>query len=286
MTRSMTFAAATRAALQTALDDDAVLLGDTVGRPGSPTEGLEGDVIALPSGDRGSVGVGLGMALAGRKVIVSLPSAARLASVAEILVAAGQAAQEHPVRLVVHVAYGGELPGLDAPVGRALAPVPGAEVWCSASPGREASLLLAATQRPGPTVLLSPRALATTRGPVDLAPGEAAPRVVRDGTHVTLAAWGAGVRAASRAAEALDGEGVSAMVVDLAALWPLPEARLGELVRHTGRLVVAHPDDDVMADHVRAVGLHRAFLHLESPLAQVPARAAPIARAARDAVFY
>jgi len=288
MARSMTFAAAARAALQHALGDDAVvLLGDTVGRPGSATEGLRGTLLALPSGDRGLVGVGLGMALAGKKVIVELPSAARLAAVTELLAEAGRlAGTENSITLVVRAPCGRELGALDAPLGQALAPVPGVRVMCSSSPASEAGLLLGALAQRGVTVLLSPRALAAHRSEVQLAPSGGELQVLRDGHHVTVAAWGAGVPAALAAAEALADEGISAMVVDLVALAPLPTQALGELVQRTGRLVVAHPDDDIQADHVRAVGLHGAFLHLESPLARVQAHPDPIARAVRDAVFY
>ena len=67
---------------------------------------------------------------------------------------------------------------------------------------------------------------------------------------------------------------------------PIDTEGLGAHVRRTGRLIVAHPADDALASAIRVSGLDAAFLYLESPLAQVPAAAASIARAARDAVFY
>ena len=288
MARSMTFAAATRAALQHALrDDDVLLVGDGVGCPGSSTEGLEGAVRALPAADRGIVGVALGMALAGKRVVVELPSARHLSAVSELLTEAGRlGATEHGPHLVVRVPYGEELAALDAPLSRAMVSAPGVAVWCAASPQQEAGLLLAALRRRGATVLLSPRSLQAHRGDVSLEAVPAEPRTVRSGHHVTLAAWGAGVIAAEHAADVLHAEGISAEVIDLVSLLPLPTQALSASVQRTGRLVVAHPHDDVWADQVRAVGLHGAFLHLESPLAQVPAEPAPIARAARDAVFY
>jgi pyruvate dehydrogenase E1 component beta subunit len=282
--RSLTFAAATRAALEQLVDSGVALLGDTVGMPGSPTEGLKAS--ALPASDRGAAGVALGMAMAGTAVVLELPDAGRLASIADTLAEAARlAATDFAPTLVVRVPYG-QLPGLDAPIGRVLAPIDGLAVLCPSTPAGAAGLLLHAAQRRGPTVVLEGRALAQRRGSVRL---EAqAPELVerRPGTHVTIASWGDGVSGALAAAEQLAHDGIDAQVVELQSLLPLPVDALGEHVRRTGRLVVAHPADDVLADLVRVGGLDAAFLYLESPLATVQAAPSAIARAARDAVFY
>lgn len=284
----MTSTAATRAALEQALSHgDTVLVGETAGLPGSVSEGLPGEHLAVPAADRGAVGFALGLALGGRKVVLELPTTAHLARVTEGLAEAARLARsEHRPTLVVLVPYGGELAAFDAPLGRALPPIDGLRAWCASTPADAAGLLLQALAQPGVTVLLQPRALAHRRGDVSLAPTAPSLRVVREGHHVTLAAWGHGVPAAQAAAESLANEGIEAEVVDLVAVQPIDAAALGERVRRTGRLVVAHPADDVTADQVRAVGLDAAFLHLESPLAQVEAEPNRIARAARDAVHY
>jgi len=280
----MPFAAATRAALEHLVNNGVVLLGDTVGMPGSPTEGVKG--LALPASDRGAAGVALGMAMAGTPVVLELPDAGRLAAVADVLAEAARLARtDFAPTLVVRVPYG-QLPGLDAPLGRVLAPVPDLAVLCPSTPAAAAGLLLHAAQRRGPTVLLEGRSLAQRRGSVRL---EAqAPELVerRAGSHVTIASWGEGVAGALAAAESLSSEGIDAQVVDVEALRPLPVDALGEHVRRTGRLVVAHPADDAVANLVRMGGLDAAFLHLESPLTTVPAAPSAIAQAARDAVFY
>ncbi len=282
--RSLTFAAASRAALEQLVERGVVLLGDTVGMPASPTEGLKG--LALPASDRGAFGVALGMAMAGTPVVLELPDAGRLAAVADLLAEAARlATTDFAPTLVLRVPYG-QLAGIDAPLGHVLAPIPGLVVLCPSDAASAASLLLHAAERRGPTVVLEGRSLASRRGTVRLK--AAAPSLVerRPGAHVTIASWGEGVAGALAAAEALAHEGIDAQVVDLQALQPLPVEALAAHVRTTGRLVVAHPTDDVVADLVRMGGVDGAFLYLESPLTTVPAAPSAIAKAARDAVFY
>ncbi len=282
--RSLTFAAATRAALEQLVSNGAVLVGDTVGMPGSPTEGL--DAMALPASDRGAAGVALGMAMAGTPVVLELPETARLAAIADVLAEAARlAGTDFAPTLVVRVPYG-QVDGVDAALGRVLAPIPGLTVLCPSDAASAAGLLLHAARQRGPTVILEARSLAQRRGTVAL---EAqAPALVerRAGAHVTIASWGDGLAGALSAAEQLAADGIDAQVVELQALLPLPVDALGEQLRGTGRLVVAHPADDVVADLVRMGGLDAAFLYLESPLTTVPAAPSAIAKAARDTVFF
>ena len=109
---------------------------------------------------------------------------------------------------------------------------------------------------------------------------------MRDGSHVTLAAWGHGVSTATDAADQLAQDGIEADVIDLVSLQPIDRALLGERVRTTGRLVVVHPDDPVMARLVHEAALQEAFLHLESPLAASAGDSQRVAAAARDSVHF
>ena len=162
----------------------------------------------------------------------------------------------------------------------------GLEVLCPHDADSAARLLRYAASRRGPTVLLESRDLAARRGRVQ---GQAGPPQLverRSGAHVTLATWGSGVSRAEAAAEQLALDGIEAQVLVLESLHPLPIDALGDHVRATGRLVVVHPADDVLADLVRLGGLDTAFLYLESPIAAAPAAPAAIVQAARDTVFY
>ena len=132
----------------------------------------------------------------------------------------------------------------------------------------------------------SSRGLRCSGGTLSTEAVEPRARTVRAGQHVTVAAWGEGVGAALQAAEALGHEGVFAEVIDLVSLSPLDAAFLGERVRATGRLVVVHQGDPEWAQRVRQCGLDEAFLYLEAPMGEAPARADLVTAAARSAVTY
>jgi pyruvate/2-oxoglutarate/acetoin dehydrogenase E1 component len=204
----------------------------------------------------------------------------------EVLAEIGAAAMRgDAVPLVVRVPYGTEAAGLDRPVGPGLAVLEGIHVACGSSGARVAALLRWALERAAPAVLLEPRSLpARDGGDVPEDPTRA--RLVREGRDVTLAAWGGNVAVAAAAAESLAREGIEADVIDLVSLSPIDRETLGERVRATGRLVVVHPDDAVLAARIHDVALDEAFLYLEAPLAESGASASRVVGAARDAVRY
>jgi len=65
-------------------------------------------------------------------------------------------------------------------------------------------------------------------------------RVVKQGTDVTVLAYGPTVKTALKAAEAAANEGRSLEVIDLRTLSPLDMAPVLDSVRRTGRAVVTH----------------------------------------------
>lgn len=117
-----------------------------------------------------------------------------------------------------------------------LGAVPGMTVWCPASL-REAEDMLhqALYGETGPVALRYPRG-----GEGEYTDGGAeAFKVLREGTDVTIAAYGTMINEAMKAAEALASEGVSAGVVKLGRVLPLDAEPVLAAARATGRLVVA-----------------------------------------------
>lgn len=284
MSQTLSFADALRSAVDALSDPSVLVLGETAGLSGAP--GAE--TLNVPIADRAAAGLAYGLALGGRKVVLELADTGRLPAIVEVLAEAGAAAVggEFAPTLLLRVPYGDEAPGVDVAVGRWLGDLPGVRVVCPSSPDLAAGLARTALQTPGVTVLLEPRALMSDRGPVSGAAAPFAARVVREGQHVTLAAWGPSLAAASAAAEALAAEGVEACVIDLVCLAPLDGATLGARVRATGRLVVVHPDDPGLARRIRESALEEGFLYLEAPLAEVAATREQVLAAARGAVSY
>ena len=120
--------------------------------------------------------------------------------------------------------------------------VPGLRVILPSSPQRAYGMLLAAIREPDPVIYFEPKRIYRQYKELVVDDGEALPLdvcfVLRDGTDVTLVAWGAQVKEALEAADALAAEGISAEVIDVATLRPLDFDTIAESVARTGRCVV------------------------------------------------
>ena len=96
-------------------------------------------------------------------------------------------------------------------------------------------------------------------------------RVVRDGEHLTLAAYGPMVKTCLEAATAAAEEGRSLEVLDLRSLSPLDLDTLVASVDKTGRLVVVHeaPTFLGMGAEIAARISERCFYRLQAPVLRV-----------------
>ncbi|MGH8624777.1 MAG: alpha-ketoacid dehydrogenase subunit beta [Gammaproteobacteria bacterium] len=149
--------------------------------------------------------------------------------------------------MVLRTPYGG---GIHAPEHHSestealFAHIPGLRVVIPSSPARAYGLLLAAIRDPDPVVFLEPtRIYRLVRQEVEN-DGEALPMdvcfVLREGTDLTLVAWGAMTHETLAAAEALEAEGISAEVIDVATIKPLDIETILASVEKTGRCVIVH----------------------------------------------
>ena len=118
---------------------------------------------------------------------------------------------------------------------------PGVKVAIPSTPADAKGLLASAIREPDPVVILEPKLhYRTMRGDVPegeytVPLGEA--RLAREGTDVTLVAYGSMVPLCEQAADALDGE-ASVEVLDLRSLKPLDEDALLASAAKTGRVVI------------------------------------------------
>jgi pyruvate dehydrogenase E1 component beta subunit len=153
--------------------------------------------------------------------------------------------------------------------------IPGIKVVIPSSPARAYALLLSAIRDPDPVVFLEPTRLyrAMREDVVDDGAGLPLERctILRPGRDVTLISWGAMVREALGAAEALTTEGVDAEVIDVATLKPLDTATIVESVSRTGRLVVVHeaPVTAGFGAEIVARVAERALTSLLAPVVRV-----------------
>ena len=128
-----------------------------------------------------------------------------------------------------------------------LTTLPGIRVVVPAFADDAAGLLRTAIRSRGITVYLEPKflynnPLARTNVPAEFAVPFGKARVRREGSDLTIAAYGTPVHFALEAAQALEKEGRSVGVIDLRSLVPLDLEAVAASVRKTNRLLVAHED--------------------------------------------
>jgi pyruvate/2-oxoglutarate/acetoin dehydrogenase E1 component len=157
---------------------------------------------------------------------------------------------------------------------------PGLKVVAPSSPEDAKGLLAAAIRDPNPVVYLEHKHLyrrakgEVPEGRYELPLGEA--RVVREGTDLTVVAYGAMVPLALEATDDLDGASVE--VIDLRSLVPLDGETVLRSVRKTSKVVVLHEATrscGVGAEVAALIGEH-AFEDLDGPIVRVTAPDVPI----------
>jgi pyruvate/2-oxoglutarate/acetoin dehydrogenase E1 component len=149
---------------------------------------------------------------------------------------------------------------------------PGIKVAIPSTPADAKGLLAAAIRDPDPVVILEPKLVyRTARGEVPegehVVPlGRA--RVAREGTDVTLIAYGAMVKVCEDAADRLD---ASCEVLDLRSLRPLDEDAILASVAKTGRVVIVHeaPRTVGFGAELAALIAEKAIFDLQGPVLRV-----------------
>ncbi len=280
-------------ALREEMERDAavLLLGEDVGKEGGVfrvTEGLqqafgEARAIDTPLAESGIVGVAFGMALMGLRPVAELQFMGFLYPALDQIIShvgriRNRSRGEYTAPMVIRMPYGG---GIHAPEHHSesteaiLAQVPGIKVAVPATPADACGLLKSAIRDPDPVLFLEPKRIyRALKGEVPegehLVPLGSA-RLARPGRDVTLVAWGAMVREAERAAEALSGEGVDAEILDLRTVSPLDTEAIVASVRKTGRCVVVHeaPRTCGLGAEISALLMEGALLQLRAPVARV-----------------
>jgi pyruvate/2-oxoglutarate/acetoin dehydrogenase E1 component len=287
-----TMAMALNDALDLALGDErVVLLGEDVGRTGGVfrvTDGLQGRhgehrVVDTPVSESGVVGAAFGMAVAGLRPVAEIqflgfayPAFDQIVShVGRIR---NRSNHRFTAPMVIRIPYGG---GIGAAEHHSesnesvFVHTPGIKVVVPAGPAEAKGLLLASIEDPDPVVFLEPiRVYRAIREEVPdgwyTVPLGAAD-VVASGGDVTLVSYGAVLRDALRARDALEADGVSVEVVNLRTLSPLDEDAVVVSARKTGRVVVVVEGHRTLsvASEVAAIVQERALYSLQAPVQRV-----------------
>ncbi len=269
-------------------DADVLVLGEDVGRAGGvfrATAGLRDRFgpdrcVDTPLAEAGILGSAVGLCMAGYRPVCEMQyDAFSYPCLDQLITHVGRyrwrtgGTMTFPI--TIRMPYGG---GVRAPELHDDSPetyyvhTPGIKVAIPSTPADAKGLLAAAIRDPDPVVILEPKLVyRTERGEVPggehVVPlGKA--RLVREGTDVTLVAYGAMVPVCERAADELD---ASVEVLDLRSLKPLDEEALLGSAAKTGRVVLVQeaPRTCGYAAELAAILAEKALLDLQAPVKRV-----------------
>lgn len=270
---------------------DGGMLGLTRGVAGD--EALRDRLVATPLTPASTFAHAAGLAMAGRRPLVVLPSTTALleglAGLREACLLPWRTGNSRRVPMLIVAPTGpGFSLGGDASDGieGVLSRLPDLRVLCAGQPQDAGAWLTAAAElanEEGPTALLLPRRLLLRElsdPPThDLPYG---PQVVRSGGAATVFAWGETVELALAAVERAS---VDATVVDVGCLVPLDRDALVEQANATGKIVIAHGADRAIAAELAALFADRGILHLDAPVTRVGGTEDPVTPGGEMAVL-
>ncbi len=278
-------------------DDRVWVLGEDVGKKGGvflATEGLyarfgEARVLDTPLAESCIVGVAIGAALNGLIPVAEIQFADFIHPAFDQIVSEAARIRyrsngDWTCPIVIRAPYGGGVHGglyHSQSVEAFYAHVPGLKVCIPSTPADAKGLLKSAVRDPDPVMFFEhKKTYRLIKGEVPegehLVPiGPAAVR--RQGTGMSVFAWGLMTHYCLEAAEQLDKEGVSVEVVDLRTLAPLDKAAILDSVRKTGKAMVVYEDNLTggFGAEVSAVIAEEAFDHLDGPVVRVAAPDVP-----------
>src|SRR5881409_3634580 len=271
-------------------DADVMVLGEDVGRAGGvfrATAGLrerfgEHRCVDTPLAEAGILGSAVGLCMAGFRPVCEMQyDAFSYPCLDQLITHVGRyrwrTGGKMALPLVVRMPYGG---GVRAPELHDDSPetyyvhTPGVKVAIPSTAADAKGLLAAAIRDADPVVVLEPKLYyRTARGQVPegehVVPlGQA--RLAREGSDLTLVAYGSMVPLCERAADALEGE-ASVEVLDVRTLKPLDEGALLASAAKTGRVVIVQeaPRTAGFGAELAAILAEKAKLDLQGPVVRV-----------------
>jgi len=226
-----------------ARDDRVVVFGEDVGHNGGvfrATEGLQKEFgeercFDTPLSECGIVGTAIGMALYGLRPVAEIqfldfiyPAFDQLVSEAAKM--RYRSGGEFTCPMVVRSPYGGGIRGglYHSQSSEAyFCHTPGLKVVIPSTPADTKGLLLSSIRDGDPVLFLEPKRIyRTVKGEVpegDHTVPLSKARLVREGSGVTVVAWGAMVPVCEKAAAEAEGRGIDCEILDLRTLVPLDE---------------------------------------------------------------
>jgi 2-oxoisovalerate dehydrogenase E1 component beta subunit len=295
MPETITLGKALNHGLRRSLENDpkVVIMGEDVGKLGGVfriTDGLQKDfgeqrVIDTPLAEAGIVGTAVGLAIRGYRPVCEIqfdgfvfPAYNQI--VAQVAKMFYRSKGNVRLPIVIRIPFGG---GIGAVEHHSESPeayfahTAGLKVVTCANPADAYSMIQQAITSDDPIIFFEPKRRYWEKGAVDLdadlsgAHPLHAARVAREGTDVTLLAYGPMVRTALDAATAAEEDGRSLEVIDLRSLSPVDYPTIYASVRKTGRAIVVHeaPGNIGVGAELAARITEECFYSLEAPVLRV-----------------
>jgi pyruvate dehydrogenase E1 component beta subunit len=274
-----------------AKDDNVVVLGEDVGKNGGvfrATDGLwakygENRVIDTPLAESGIIGAAIGMALYGLRPVPEIqfmdfiyPAFDQIVSeAAKIRYRSGG---QYSVPMVIRTPYGGGIRGghyHSQSTEAFFAHTAGLKVVVPSNPYDTKGLLLSSIRDPDPVLFMEPKRIYRAfkqevpdkEYTIEL--GKA--KVTREGSDVSVIAYGAMHQVAMQAAEEAAKDGTDVEVLDLRSLVPLDEEAVLATAKKTGRVVVLYEAAKFCGygAEISALIAEEAIEYMEAPIARV-----------------
>ncbi|HWP57503.1 MAG TPA: alpha-ketoacid dehydrogenase subunit beta [Candidatus Acidoferrales bacterium] len=297
--REITFAQAINEALAEEMRRDArvFIIGEDVAEAGTPFKVLAGlvqefgptRVIDSPISEAGIAGIGVGAAMTGMRPVVDVMFGDFVTLVMDQIV--NQAAKIHymsggklKVPMVLRTTLGATRRSA-AQHSQSLhawfSHIPGLKVAVPSTPADAKGLLKTAIRDDNPIVFFEDKMMYQQKGPVP--EGEytipfGVADIKRAGSDITLVGTSSMVQVALRAAEILEGSGISAEVVDVRTTVPLDKATLIESAKKTGRAIVIDEGYESYGTtaEIASVIADGAFYYLDAPVKRMGAMDVPV----------
>lgn len=272
-------------------DPRVLLMGEDIGSLGGVyrvTEGLKAEfgahrVLDTPLGEAGIVGTATGMAMRGYRPVCEIqfdgftfPAYNQITT--QLAKMHARTDGDVTVPVTIRIPYGGLVGSIEhhseSPEAQ-FSHTAGLRIVSPSSPQDAYWMIQQSIACPDPVIFFEPKRRYWLKGEVDLEnPSTADPfsaQVLREGSELSLVAWGPLVPVAMAAAEAAAQEGRSVEVIDLRSLSPIDFATLEASVQRTGRMVVAHeaPVFSGLGAEIAARITERSFYSLEAPVIRV-----------------
>ena len=299
MTRKLAYVQAFNEAVRQEMrsDPDVFCAGEDIGAfggvfgtyAGLQSEFGEQRVVDTPISEQAIIGLGLGAAVNGLRPIVDIMFMDFIAvafdqiinQAAKIKYMFGGAAT---VPLTITTGGGG---GLSAAAQHSqslealLCHVPGLKVVHPSTPYDMKGLMTACIREDNPTVMIKHKRLLGMKGEVPEEPYEiplGTAKVTREGSDVTVVAWGRMANEALDVAERLAADGIDVEVIDPRTLQPLDTETIVASVRKTNRAVIVHEAVRFggLGAEVAAQIQELAFDHLDAPVGRIAAPFSPV----------